>query len=68
MPVLFARRKPNDIARAYLFDWTARALRAPGACSHYQCLAKWMRVPGRACAWLERNERHADAGRAGGIV
>ena len=54
MPVLFARWKPHDVASAYLLDRTARVLHPPRACSHDQCLAERMRVPGGACSWLER--------------
>src|SRR3974390_862409 len=53
MPVLLARRKPNDIARVDFLDGAALTLDPAAAGSHYEGLAKGMRVPSRARAGFE---------------
>src|SRR3954447_10761634 len=61
MPMLLARRKPDDIARAYFLDGTTVALHSAKARCNNQRLAERMRVPGGACTRLEGNERDAHA-------
>src|SRR5215831_11003140 len=65
VPVLFARREPDDVARPDLLDRPALALRETAAGRHDQCLSQRMRVPGRARAGLERDASAADARRIG---
>jgi hypothetical protein len=65
VPVLLARREPNDIARLDLLDWPALALREAAAGRHDQRLSERMRVPGRARAGLERDAGAADTRRIG---
>jgi hypothetical protein len=60
VPVFFAGRKPDDVARPNFLDGTTRALYAPDAASDDKRLAKRMRVPGRPGARLE-----GDAGAGG---
>jgi hypothetical protein len=57
MPVLFAWWKPHDVASAYLLDRAARALRAPRASSHDQCLAD---LPADEIAAIDRHLRELD--------
>ena len=65
VPVLFARREPNDVPRPDLLDRPALALRKAAAGRHDQCLPQRMRVPGCARAGLERDAGAADARRIG---
>ena len=65
VPVLLARREPDDVARPYLLDRSALTLREAAAGRHDQCLAQRMRLPGRARAGLERDAGAADARRIG---
>src|SRR2546427_147200 len=67
MPVLFARRKPHDVARANLFNGSAPPLDASGPGGHDQRLAERMGVPGGARAWLERHGRTRSSGGSGGL-
>jgi hypothetical protein len=55
MPVLFVRRKPDDISWEELFNRSALALRPSCASRHNQRLPKRVRVPCRACAWFKRH-------------
>src|SRR5208337_2412517 len=55
VPVLLARRNPDDVARPDLFDGTAPALRPSEAECDDQDLAERMRMPGGAGAGLERH-------------
>ena len=47
VPVLFARRKPDDVTRPDFLDRAAPALRPAAAGRHDQRLTERMRVPGR---------------------
>src|SRR6185436_18417916 len=53
MPVLFAGRKPNNIARMYFLDRAAFALRPAAARGHDQSLPQRVCVPGRASPGLK---------------
>src|SRR6266480_4174624 len=61
MPMLLARRAPDDVARSNHFDRPTPALHEPAAGSDDQCLTQWVGVPCAPGAWLER---HADAAHA----
>src|SRR5215469_3656603 len=50
MPVLLARREPDNVARPDLLNRPALALREAAACRHDQRLTERMRVPGGARA------------------
>ena len=63
VPMLLARREPDDVPRPDLLDRPALALRKAAAGRDNQCLPQRMRVPGRACAGLERDVGAADARR-----
>jgi hypothetical protein len=58
VPVLFAGRKPNDIAGPNFFDRAALTLHLPAASGDDQSLAKRMRVPRRASTRLKGNKGH----------
>ncbi len=60
MPMLLARRKPDDVARTDFLNRATFALRASATGSDDQCLSERMRMPGGAGARLER-----DGGRCG---
>jgi hypothetical protein len=55
VPMLFAGRKPNHVARPNLFDWTSPALGQAGACGYDQSLTQRMSMPGSPSGGLERN-------------
>src|SRR5208283_2924289 len=57
VPVLLARREPDDVARADLLDRAAPALGAAEPRRHDQRLAERVGVPGGARAWLEGDAR-----------
>jgi hypothetical protein len=61
VPVLLARREPDDVAGPDLLDRAALMLREPAAGCHNQCLPQGMRVPGGARAGLECDAGAADA-------
>src|SRR3954463_12053379 len=63
MPMLFARRKPDNVTRPDLFDRSAPALRASGTGSDDQRLPERMGMPRGARAGLER---HGGADNASG--
>ena len=65
VPMLLARREPDDVPRPDLLDRPALALRETAAGRHNQGLSQRMRVPGRARAGLERDAGAADARRIG---
>jgi hypothetical protein len=65
VPMLLARREPDDVPRPDLLDRPALALRNAAAGRDNQCLPQRMRVPGRARAGLERDAGAADARRIG---
>src|SRR3974377_670020 len=54
MPMFFARRKPNHIARTNFFNRSAFALCASAAGYHDECLTERMRVPCGSCAGFKR--------------
>src|SRR5215469_14540535 len=58
MPMLFVRRKPNDITRASFLDRPVFTLRPAKAGCDDQCLTAWMRMPRCACT---RGESYARA-------
>src|SRR6266404_3813715 len=57
MPVFFARRKPDHIARSNFFDRSAFALRPTKARRDDQRLTERMRMPGSAGTRFERDAR-----------
>ena len=57
VPMLFVRRKPNDIARPDFFNRPAFTLRPAKAGSDDQRLTERMRMPGSARTRLERDAR-----------
>src|SRR2546429_10032663 len=59
VPVLLARRAPDDIAGANDADRAAPALHATAACGDDQRLTQRMCVPGAACSALQRHIRGA---------
>ena len=65
MPVLHARRDPDDVSRPDLVDGAAPLLHAADARGHDQDLAERMGVPGRAGTGLERDGRARRARRIG---
>ncbi len=65
VPVFFAGRKPDDIARTNFLDWAALALRPAATQTHDERLAERMRVPCGPRARLESDNGSADA--SGGI-
>src|SRR5438445_5113073 len=60
VPMLLARRKPDDVARPDFLDRPALALHPTEAGGDNQCLPERMRVPGGA---RTRLESHVSAGR-----
>ena len=58
VPVLLARREPDDVARPDLLDRPALALHAAAAGQHDQRLTERVRVPRRARAGLEGDGAH----------
>ena len=64
MPMLFARRKPHDIAWPDFLYRAALALHPAAARHDDEGLTKRVRVPGCACARLESDE---SAGNTGGL-
>ena len=56
VPMLLARRKPDDVTRPDFFDRTSPALRPSAAGGHDQSLTQRMRVPGGAGAGLKRDD------------
>ena len=56
VPMLLARRKPDDVARPDFFNRPAPALRASAAGSHNQRLTQRMRVPRGAGAGFKRDD------------
>src|SRR3954447_20610591 len=62
MPVLLARREPDDVARTDFLDLSPLTLHPAKAVRHDQRLAERMGVPGRARARLEGDERPGDTG------
>src|SRR5438876_4099406 len=65
MPMLFARRARDHVARPYHSDRTAPALYQPAARRHDKRLTQGMRVPVAASAWLERHVGATRTCRAG---
>src|SRR5207244_10513066 len=65
MPVLLARRAPDDVARSNHFDRTTPALHEPAAGRDDQGLTQRMGVPRGPGAWLERDAGAARARRIG---
>ncbi len=65
MPMLLARRKPDDIAGANFLDQAALAPGPAAAGYDDQCLTQRMRVPSGAGAGLERDAGADDARRIG---
>ena len=65
MPMLLARRKPDDVAGAYLLDRSAFALDPAEAGRDDQGLAERMGVPGGARTRLECHAGGADPRRFG---
>ena len=61
VPMLFARRKPNDVARPDFLDGTAPMLRPTEPGRDNQCLTEGMGMPCGAGAGLERDARAANA-------
>src|SRR3954469_18681064 len=64
MPVLFTRRKPDDVTRSDLLDRSTPALGASGTGGDDQRLPERMRVPRGARAGLERHGRAGGASRS----
>src|SRR3954469_16971725 len=62
VPVLLARREPDDVARTDFLDLSAFTLHPAEAGRHDQRLAERMGVPGGARARLEGDERPGDTG------
>src|SRR5215831_14757885 len=60
VPVLLARRKPNDIARTDFLNAAALALHPAAARRDDQSLAQGVRMPGRTRARLECDARSGD--------
>jgi hypothetical protein len=68
MPMLFARRKPDHVARPDFFNRAALALRPAATRRHDQGLAQRMRVPRGSGAGLKRDAgTAARAGRFPGL-
>src|SRR2546422_11604800 len=65
MPVLLARRAPDDVARSNHFDRTTPALHEPAAGRDDQGLTQRMGVPCGPGAWLERDAGTPRARRIG---
>src|SRR5947207_15492814 len=65
MPVLLARRAPDDVARSNHSDWTTPALHEPAAGRDDQGLTQRLCVPFGQWAWLERYAGSARARRPG---
>ena len=65
MPMLDARRYPDDVAGPDFLDRAAPVLAQADARRDDQRLAERMRVPGGARARLERHDAAADPGRSG---
>ena len=63
--MLFAGRKPYDVARTNFFNRAAFALNASTAGSNNQSLAERMCVPSRACARLKGDTCAGYARRSG---
>src|SRR5436190_17023369 len=63
VPMLFSRRKPNDVPWLDLFDGPSPALRQSGACGDYQGLAQRVSVPCGACTGLKGDAGSDAAGR-----
>src|SRR5436309_4475299 len=55
VPVLLARREPDDVARPDLLDRAAPALHPAAPGRHDERLAERVSVPRRPCARLERD-------------
>ena len=53
MPMLFARRNPDHVARPNFLDWGSPALCPATTSRHNQSLAQWVGVPRRPGAGLE---------------
>src|SRR5205085_6799445 len=67
MPVLFAGREPDHVARSNLLDRAAPALRAAGTGGDDQRLTERMRMPRRPRAGLEDDARADGAPGIGGL-
>jgi hypothetical protein len=67
VPVLLARREPDDVARPDLLDRSAPALGAPDALGDEQGLAERVGVPVGAGAGLEADAGALDALRSRGV-
>ena len=65
MPMLFVRRKPDDIARMDFLDRPALTLRPAETRDDDQCLTEWMRMPRGSRTRLERNACAGHACRIG---
>src|SRR5438874_13201744 len=59
MPMLFVRWNPNHVAGFDLAELAVPALHPAGAGNDEQRLAKWMGMPGGACARLEAHQTRA---------
>jgi hypothetical protein len=55
MPMLLAGRKPDHIAGPDFLDRATPTLRPPESGCDNQRLTEWMRMPGGAGTWLERD-------------
>ena len=55
MPVTFVRREPDDVTGMNFLDRPSVALRQSTAGRDDEGLTKWVRMPRRTCAGLERN-------------
>src|SRR5947199_10634202 len=68
MPVLLARRAPDDVARSNHFDRTTPALHEPAAGRDDQGLTQRMGVPCGPGAWLKRDAGSPRARRIGPLA
>src|ERR1035441_206587 len=67
VPMLFARRKPDHVARPDFFNRAAPTLHAPAASGHDQGLTQRMRVPRGSGAGFERDTGTDRARRSAGL-
>src|SRR5262249_47251021 len=65
VPVFFARRNPDGIARTDLTYRATPSLYTADARRHKKSLAKRMRMPGRACSGFEADPSRPDTRRIG---
>ena len=62
MPMLFAGREPNHVARINIFNCAALPLHTAATCCNNQRLPERVRVPRRTSAGLERHLRARHTG------